>query len=602
VGLEDTFVLLAATVALPLLLLAVRGLFAWRYRRALQRSMGEAGGEPTPASPASATVADAALPRQVLHIRDATPDALSSGARALEATARSVTRRVRVAFTAAALILAVFLGAAVATALAAHIPTDARIVGVYLALGPLVLILVSTLSLPRHQVALAAALYLVVGLAIALVVAAPARAVVLVTAQAELFLLLPAAGLLSRRLRPMLIALVAIALYIAIAFGVGFALASTGLDTSQLRWWLWVVAITYQLLGIAIAGWLLSRRGSVRWPVAALACAAIAGGLIELLWGPEFPIGPLLMGLPSQTLQIFAVWLIFRGAVRLQERRLLPPQVAHSHVAMAFLAAYFILLLIFAGSSSLFGPIGQPIALIVAGFIAYLVVLHALLYPVWKSREPVPGKRLLLLRTFGNTRGPERLLDTLEDTWQRIGRIDLIAATDLAVRALGSRMIEAFIVRRVDAQFLRTPDDVSRRLETLRTAVQGDARYPINDVFCHGDSWQLAVSRLAPESDVVLMDLRGFTRRNRGCVFELTALVRSVPLDRIVLLADRTTDLAAANEIAAAAWSERASVADAGPQQTLTVLRFSGSQTRNAQVLFGLLLEAAVPGPAGPEW
>jgi hypothetical protein len=310
----------------------------------------------------------------------------------------------------------------------------------------------------------------------------------------------------------------------------------------------------------------------------------------------------LLFGLPSQTLQIFAVWLVFRGAVRLQERRLLPPQVAHAHVAVAFFVAYFVLLLIFARDSGLFGPIGWPIAMVVVGFIAYLVVLHALLYPVWKSREHVPGRRLLFLRTFGSTRGPERLLDTLEDTWQRIGRIDLIAATDLAVRALGSRTIEAFIVRRVDAQFLRTPDDVTRRLETLRTAMQGDARYPINDVFCHGDTWQLAVRRLAPESDVVLMDLRGFTRRNRGCVFELTELVSAVPLDRIVLLADRTTDLAAADEIAAAAWSQRRTADDAGAQQTLTVLRFTSSQTRNAEALVGLLLEAAVPGPAGPEW
>jgi hypothetical protein len=38
------------------------------------------------------------------------------------------------------------------------------------------------------------------------------------------------------------------------------------------------------------------------------------------------------------------------------------------------------------------------------------------------------------------------------------------------------------------------------------------------------------------------MDLRGFTSRNQGCAFELGVLVRTVALERIILLTDRTTD------------------------------------------------------------
>lgn len=599
--LGNTLVLLAATVALPLLLLAVRGLFAWRYRQALERSMGAAGGSRT-ATPALVVPATPPGPHTMLRIRDATPDLLSDGARELAATASDVTRRVRIAFTTAALLFACFLCASMVLVLAPHIALDARVTTAYLVLGPVLLILVSVLSLTRDRLAMAGLAYLVVGLLAALVVATPARAVTVIAAQAELFMLLPAAGLvllLSRRLRPMLIALLAITLYVGISLAAGFALAASGLDASQVRWWLWPFAIAFQILGIVIVGWLLSRRGSVRTPVAVLAAMGIAGLAIEFIWRPDFPIGPLLTGLPSQVLQIYAVWLVFRFAVALQERRLLPPQVVQSHVACAFLAGYFVLLLVLARGSTLFGPIGWPIALIVLGLAASAAALHLLLRRIWVEREDVPGRRLLFLRTFGTTRGPERLLDTLEDTWQRVGRIDLIAATDLAVRALGSRMIEAFIVRRVDAQFLRTPDDVRRRLRSLRSAVQGDARYPINDVYCHGDTWQLAVSRLAPESDAVLMDLRGFTRRNRGCVFELTELVRTVPLDRVVLLADRTTDLAAVEEIAAAAWLQRSAMDDAA-QATVTVLRFTGSRRRDVDALFGMLLEAAVPGPAGP--
>jgi len=44
------------------------------------------------------------------------------------------------------------------------------------------------------------------------------------------------------------------------------------------------------------------------------------------------------------------------------------------------------------------------------------------------------------------------------------------------------------------------------------------------------------------ESDAVLMDLRGFTRQNAGCVFELHELARLVPLERVVFVTDRRND------------------------------------------------------------
>jgi len=203
---------------------------------------------------------------------------------------------------------------------------------------------------------------------------------------------------------------------------------------------------------------------------------------------------------------------------------------------------------------------------------------------------------LMFLRVFGSTRGPERLLDSLENTWQRVGRIDLIGASDLALRTIGSRMIEAFLVRRIGTQFLRTEQHVDRRLGQLRSSLEGDARYPVNELYCHANTWQRAVRQLAPASDAVLMDLRGFTRGNRGCVFELSELVRSVPLARVVLLADHTTDLPTVEEVACKAWAQLSavstSVQDAPPH--LNVLLCAGSRTHDAEALFGLLLEAAV--------
>jgi hypothetical protein len=44
------------------------------------------------------------------------------------------------------------------------------------------------------------------------------------------------------------------------------------------------------------------------------------------------------------------------------------------------------------------------------------------------------------------------------------------------------------------------------------------------------------------QSDLVAMDLRGFTSARQGCIFELGVLIDTVPLARVALLIDHTTD------------------------------------------------------------
>jgi hypothetical protein len=117
-------------------------------------------------------------------------------------------------------------------------------------------------------------------------------------------------------------------------------------------------------------------------------------------------------------------------------------------------------------------------------------------------------------------------------------------------------MLEAFLLRRTDDQFLRTAEEVDHRLEHMHSRLEGDARYPINAIYCYVTAWSYAVMRLAPKADVVLMDLRGFTRKNLGCVFELGWIVQHIPLSRIVLLTDASSDDQALGHVAQAAWEQ----------------------------------------------
>src|SRR5262249_36254629 len=153
-------------------------------------------------------------------------------------------------------------------------------------------------------------------------------------------------------------------------------------------------------------------------------------------------------------------------------------------------------------------------------------VLHATLWRLRAAHHRSAGKRLLLLRAFGNADKRERLLESLDDTWRRIGRIDLIAGTDLAMRGLVSTTLEAFLLRQVDHKFLKTSEDVDLRVMRLGSALEGDVRFPVNTLNCYSSAWQGAVMRLAAMSDATLLDLRGFTRANAGCAFEFAHLVQ----------------------------------------------------------------------------
>ena len=97
--------------------------------------------------------------------------------------------------------------------------------------------------------------------------------------------------------------------------------------------------------------------------------------------------------------------------------------------------------------------------------------------------------------------------------------------------------------------FVKSEADLDARIALLDRTPDPDGRYRVNDFFCHADTWQPTMRRLTHDSDAVLMDLRSFSRDNRGCTYELRVLLDSVLVDRIVLIIDATTDRALLEEL-----------------------------------------------------
>jgi hypothetical protein len=171
-----------------------------------------------------------------------------------------------------------------------------------------------------------------------------------------------------------------------------------------------------------------------------------------------------------------------------------------------------------------------------------------------------PAQHLLLLRVFGFGRRSLRLLDLLGAHWRPLGSINLIAAPDLAPRTVEPSTFILFLRGRLGDLFLSKPADVEPRMAQADMLPDPDGRFRLNQFFCSGDVWKQTVTRLMSGSGMamVLMDLRGFGPTRHGCVFELQTLLDTVPLDRLVLLVDRTTERTALEDLLRERWAQLA--------------------------------------------
>ncbi len=605
-ALLDTLGLLGGVVAVPALLLGLFALFAWRYRRAVAASMAARAGASSPGSGSPAR--DAPTPdgsrRSALPLRDVALDeeALASpGARAALELARARDRGARLAFAVAGAVYWIATGATVSW-LTRDWPRLAMGIEAWLSALP-VLVVVGALTIRSWRTRIGVALaYLAIGAALVPVGGAgPWRRDV--AALALTHAVLPAAGLallLARRLRPLLVALVAVLVYVA----AGAALASLWLggrdltDAASGVRWSWtpmaVAGVLAHVIGIAVFVWALRRRWVGRVLAGLVILAALADA-VDRLTRASFPLGPIAFAIPGVVVQLGVVWLVFKGLVWLQDRRVVAPQVLHFDVAIGFLALYHMTIVSALGREGSEATVAAwmvPLA-----FALAVGTLHLGLRYVRSRRREGPVPRLLFLRVFGSAGQRERLLDVLDDTWCRVGRIDLVGGTDLALRTLSSRMLEAFLLRRVETGFLRTPEQVGERLGRLDQGLGGDARHPVNELYCHADVWPSAVTRLAPESDVVLMDLRGFTRANRGCEFELTQLIWTVPMASVLLLTDADTDESALARVVDIAWAALppASPNAAARDAALYRMEFADGRGDRASALVRALFGIAFP-------
>lgn len=232
-----------------------------------------------------------------------------------------------------------------------------------------------------------------------------------------------------------------------------------------------------------------------------------------------------------------------------------------------------------------------------AGLVAFALYLATvrLGFRLLATDSASQGSSLLVLRVFSLGRRSETLFDAVSRHWRYVGTVQLIAGPDLAAATVEPHEFLDFVSGRLERQFIDKPEALDRRVGELDTRPDFDGRFRINDFFCHDDTWQATLAALVQHSDAVLMDLREFTPKRQGCIYEIRQLLQYMPLERIVMLADATTDGEFLEQTVAAAWN---ALPVGAPNRVvtkphLTVIKGSRETDSNLHALLAAISRAA---------
>jgi hypothetical protein len=202
----------------------------------------------------------------------------------------------------------------------------------------------------------------------------------------------------------------------------------------------------------------------------------------------------------------------------------------------------WLMLVVIVAAKLLLGHTSLAVAASTASLFTFAPVNAFLQARVGRAAARPPARNLLLLRVFGYTARTERLFDRIGARWRLFGPITIIAAPDVLARTIAPGDYLRWLTGRAHELFVTSRADLVARLATLDLAPDPDGRYRVNAFCCRHSTWQATIVELMQRADVVLMDVRGLSRDRHGCEFELQQLAQRLPPQRLVLVADATTE------------------------------------------------------------
>lgn len=317
--------------------------------------------------------------------------------------------------------------------------------------------------------------------------------------------------------------------------------------------------------------------------------SAVGLGLSAGLGGDLIFIAILLLGLVPSAV---CGWLIILWVGSRYKRK----KISDQHITLdAIWLFYSVFVSVDFMEAGLAWLLAAPLA-----FVVYKVVAAAGFY--FYGRKLQSGKKgntLLLLRVFSLGKRSANLFDAVSTHWRYVGDIRFIAGPDLATTTVEPHEFLDFISGKLSRRFIDNEQLFEVRLSEMDLKPDPDGRFRVNDFFCRDDTWRMVLSRLITECDVVLMDIRGFSAQNSGCIFEINELINIVPLGRVVFVIDDTTDEAFLRQTIQQSWTQMrpASPNRVSTSESLRLFRLTSLRPDRLQNLLETLSIAANPVP-----
>jgi hypothetical protein len=282
---------------------------------------------------------------------------------------------------------------------------------------------------------------------------------------------------------------------------------------------------------------------------------------------------------------LFAIvgWLILKLIRRIYDAKRLSDQSMMLDSVILLFTIYYAINLAFEGVAWIFAGLA-------VFFVYQLLTRIGLKY---LTTNPNPPHPLLVLRVFSLGKKSEQLFQAITQRWRYLGSVQLIAGPDLATTTIEPHEFLTFLSGKLKQQFISDDKTLQHRLTTLETQPDFDGRFRINELFCYADTWKQALAALVKERNTVLMDLRSFSARKPGCIHELNTLIKLTPLARILLVVDKTTDLAFLEQTLQNAWQAFSTQTDVNEKQPSIKVYKLESSTNPAQALMPWLCASA---------
>jgi hypothetical protein len=174
--------------------------------------------------------------------------------------------------------------------------------------------------------------------------------------------------------------------------------------------------------------------------------------------------------------------------------------------------------------------------------LAWLAVTAgAYAWALGSTPATVAAPQLLILRVFAQKSRQHTLLDRLQQRWRYLGPVHQIGGPDLVALNVDLHECAMFLAGRLHELFLPEAASLAQLQSRLRTGADREGRFRINEVFCFNTAWRPTVEQLMQLSQVIVLDLRGFTRRREGTGYEISLLGRHRLLGRVVAVGDAAT-------------------------------------------------------------